>query len=170
MNLKVIKEGNMNIFVLHKEPAIAAMYHCDKHVTKMTLESAQMLCTVLHQNEVEDVPYLPVHPKHPCTIWAGESLSNWLWLKELAKFLDNEYIYRYDKGHHKSWEVIESLPNPPIEDKGLTPFAQAMPKKYKHDNPVIAYRNYYMYDKARFATWKSPAEKPRWYRRKDNDE
>ncbi len=166
--LKNIREKVMNIFVLHREAPIAAMYHCDKHVTKMILESAQMLCTVLHQNEV-DTPYLPVHPKHPCTIWAGESLSNWLWLKELTKFLDNEYIYRYDKGHHKSWEVVEQLPNPPIEDIGMTPFAQAMPEKYKHDNPVIAYRNYYMHEKAKFATWKYPAKKPRWYRGVDNE-
>jgi len=39
----------MNIFYLDKDPVKAAQYSCDKHVVKMILESAQMLCTdVLH--------------------------------------------------------------------------------------------------------------------------
>ena len=33
----------MNIFFLHRDPRIAARYHCDKHVIKMIIESAQML-------------------------------------------------------------------------------------------------------------------------------
>ena len=36
----------MNIFYLHKDPVIAAEMSCDKHVVKMILESAQLLCTV----------------------------------------------------------------------------------------------------------------------------
>ena len=35
----------MNIFVLDKNPRIAALYHCDKHCVKMILETAQMLST-----------------------------------------------------------------------------------------------------------------------------
>ena len=35
----------MNIFYLDKDPVKAAQYSCDKHVVKMILESAQMLCT-----------------------------------------------------------------------------------------------------------------------------
>ena len=35
----------MNIFYLDKNPKIAAQMQCDKHVVKMILESAQMLCT-----------------------------------------------------------------------------------------------------------------------------
>ena len=36
----------MNIFYLDKDPVVAAQMSCDKHVVKMILESAQMLCTV----------------------------------------------------------------------------------------------------------------------------
>jgi hypothetical protein len=36
----------MNRFVLDTDPAVAAVYHCDKHVVKMILEEAQMLCAV----------------------------------------------------------------------------------------------------------------------------
>jgi len=35
----------VNIFYLHKDPVVAAQMSCDKHVVKMILESAQLLCT-----------------------------------------------------------------------------------------------------------------------------
>jgi hypothetical protein len=35
----------MNIFYLHQDPKKAAQMHNDKHVVKMILESAQLLCT-----------------------------------------------------------------------------------------------------------------------------
>ena len=35
----------MNIFYLDTDPVLAAQMQCDKHVVKMILESAQMLCT-----------------------------------------------------------------------------------------------------------------------------
>lgn len=39
----------MNIFVLDTNLEKCALYHCDKHVIKMILESAQMICTVLNE-------------------------------------------------------------------------------------------------------------------------
>ena len=36
----------MNIFAVDKDPKISAQQLCDKHVVKMILESAQMLCAV----------------------------------------------------------------------------------------------------------------------------
>ena len=36
----------MNIFALDKSPEVSAQMACDKHVVKMILESAQMLCAV----------------------------------------------------------------------------------------------------------------------------
>ena len=36
----------MNIFALAKSPEVSAQMACDKHVVKMILESAQMLCAV----------------------------------------------------------------------------------------------------------------------------
>jgi len=35
----------MNIFILDKDPVLAAQLQCDKHVVKMIVESAQMLST-----------------------------------------------------------------------------------------------------------------------------
>ena len=35
----------MNIFFLDENPVLAAHYHCDKHVPKMIVEYAQLMCT-----------------------------------------------------------------------------------------------------------------------------
>ena len=48
-------------------------------------------------------------------------------------------------------------------ESGLTPFALAMPDKYKViDDPVQSYRNYYCGDKRDMATWKK-RDKPEWF-------
>jgi len=152
----------MNIFILDTNLEKCARYHCDQHVVKMILESAQMLCTVLNENGIKS-PYRTTHVHHPCTLWAGESLSNWLWLRGLAKALNKEYKYRYNHTqNHKSYDIAASLPLPPIPDKGLTEFAQAMPEQFRvKGDPVSAYRKFYIGEKLEFATW-SRRRKPRW--------
>ena len=72
----------MNIFYLHQDPVKAAQYQYNKHVVKMILESAQMLCTAHHciMGEDADVPYKPAHRNHPSTIWARQSGQNYAWL------------------------------------------------------------------------------------------
>ena len=69
----------MNIFVLHKDPKIAAQMACDKHVIKMILETAQMLCTAARTKGAW-APYKQTHKKHPCTLWAAATKANWVWL------------------------------------------------------------------------------------------
>lgn len=149
----------MNIFVLDTCPRQAAKYLCDKHVVKMVLESAQMLCTV--HNGI--APYKVAHKNHPCTIWTRSSLTNYNWLIEHGEQIGIEYTNRFGK-HHKSSDVIEwcKVNKPPILDLGLTPFAQAMPDKYKHDDAVVAYRSYYANEKKDIAYWKR-TETPSWY-------
>jgi hypothetical protein len=153
----------MNIFILDTDIKKCARYHSDKHVVKMILESAQILCSVLHQNGI-DAPYKPTHTKHPATLWAGVSLSNWSWLKLLALELNREYKYRFNRQNdHRSAEVIRDLEPPPIQDIGLTEFVQTMPDIHKiPGNPVLAYRQFYVAEKAGFAKWtKRPV--PEWF-------
>jgi len=142
----------MNIFVLDYNPKVAAQSHCDKHVVKMILETAQMMCTTAHLVGV-DSPYKPTHKNHPCTVWARESQQNFRWLMELFNELHEEWMWRYNHNdNHLSyaklqevdWDlVIERLP-----DIGLTPFAQAMPEEYRDSDAVTAYQTYYVNDKA----------------------
>ena len=97
----------MNIFFLDYDTAKCAKYHCDKHVVKMVLETAQLLCGVHHMcdNVKNQAPYKLSHKNHPCAIWTRESLSNYLYLCDLGLELCKEYTYLYGK-RHKSQDVI----------------------------------------------------------------
>jgi hypothetical protein len=143
----------VNIFVLDSNIKKCAQDHCDKHVVKMILEAAQILSTVLRLNGV-DYGYKVTHANHPCTSWAGKSLSNWKWLRSLAFELNQEYKFRFGREiNHKSFDLTQSMPVLIIPDLGLTSFAQVMPEKYRHKDPVTAYRNYYLGEKQKILSW-----------------
>ena len=152
----------MNIFVVDKNPIKAAKELCDKHVVKMILESAQMLCSCFPNGEA---PYKRAFYNHPCTIWARESQENYEWLLDHAYAMCQEYTRRYGKVH-KSIDAIEWCGKNQVKlklpRKGLTKFAQAMPEQYKNKCSVTAYRSYYNGEKAGFATWKK-RETPKWF-------
>ena len=154
----------MNIFVLDRDPAIAASMACDKHVVKMILETAQMLCTAAREAG-HYAPYRSTHKKHPCTIWAGESKENWDWLVSHGLALCAEYTSRYGK-KHKSQAIIEWCRDNPVgpQEGLLTPFRQAMPNKYKSTDPVKSYRDYYIGEKSAFAVW-AHSETPSWWKK-----
>jgi hypothetical protein len=156
----------MNIFLLDTDTRKCAQYHCDKHVVKMILETAQLLCGVHHMTGqvTNQVPYKLSHKNHPCAIWSRESLSNYLYLCDLGLELCKEYTYRYGK-RHKSQEVIEwCVTNKPnICDKEFTEPARAMPNEYKVDSVVESYRNYYIGEKSKIAVWKN-REIPEWFK------
>ena len=146
----------MNIFILDRDPVLAAQMQCDKHVVKMPLESAQMLSTA-HRELDEFYGFIPsdspiykaTHKNHACTVWVQQSVENYNWLYKHFVALSAEYDHRYYK-LHKSWLVLrEILSNPPhlIPECPMTPFAQAMPDEYKDDDPVVAYQNYYLSEK-----------------------
>ena len=120
----------MNIFVLDRDVVKCAQFHNDKHVVKMILESAQLLCGVHHMTEspLDDIPYRLSHKNHPCSIWARQNLSNYLWSCELGLELCKEYTHRYEK-RHKSQDVIEwcLLNHPNIPDEDFTEPPKAMP-------------------------------------------
>lgn len=153
----------MNIFILDNNPKRAAQFHVDRHIVKMPLETAQLLCSVHHMSgTINMIPYKLTHKNHPCSVWARQSLSNYKWLCELGLELCYEYTHRYGKVH-KCQAVIkwceENLPN--IADNGLTPFAQAMPDKFKNRDHVAAYRGYYLGEKNHLFSWKN-RELPSW--------
>ena len=119
----------MNLFYLDENLDKAAEYHVDKHIVKMPLEAAQILCTTIYIDkflgyvpralnaderevlnkvkaeikhlplEERPFPYLPMMYNHPCTIWARESSSNYSWLYRHFLALGMEYNYRYGKTH-----------------------------------------------------------------------
>jgi hypothetical protein len=156
----------MNIFVLDQDPVVSAKSLCDKHVVKMTLETAQILSTV-HWILDGHGPYKPTHTKHPCVVWAAKTNANYIWLARHGLAIAEEYTERYKKTH-KSHSVLRwansHLPAN-IINGSLTPFAIAINKeKYSHlicSDPVLSYRAFYKADKSSFATWKN--NKPSWW-------
>ena len=153
----------MNIFYLHKDPETCSEYHNDKHVVKMILETAQLLCTV-HWVNGGEAPYKPTHKNHPSSIWVRKSLQHYEWLSELGISLCNEYKYRYGKTH-KTKNIIEWCKEnkPNIPDYGWEEPPQAMPDEYKvPNNSIEAYRNYYMGEKRHFSKWKK-RDIPEWF-------
>ena len=139
----------MNIFFLHRDPRIAARYHCDKHVIKMIIESAQMLYCAHWMMNPEKVPegaYKFTHKNHPCTIWVRESRENYMWLASLGWWLCKEYQHRYGahKTHKTEAHIEWLLSNPPdLPRTGMTPNPMAMPDEYKKPDPIDAYRLFY---------------------------
>jgi len=177
----------MNIFILALDPDKAAQYQCDKHVPKMLLESAQLLCSAFPEGTA---PYKRTHYHHPCAKWVRESPFNYAWLVQHGLELASEYARRYGKRHASESVIVycrdyaetevfyenEDVAHIALSEASLqnvnwrgftTPFVQAMPEKYRHRNPVTAYRAYYIGEKARFAKWERGRPEPPWWR-KDN--
>lgn len=170
----------MNIFVLDNSPWLAARYHCDKHIVKMILETAQLLSTAHHVLSPECLKmvnsewtlygrkiYSATHPNHPCAIWTQQEWGNYRWLAELGIALCSEYTYRYGKVHRSSGIINWLRLNPPKFNREnymvMTPHVQCMPEECKvKNNPVEAYRNYYRTYKRDIAKWKL-GNVPEWF-------
>ena len=150
----------MNIFVLDESPVVSAKYACDKHVVKMILESAQMLCAVHPEGTA---PYKRSFYNHPCTKWVRESARNYEWLLLHAYALCEEYTSRYDKVH-KIEAIIEWCDNnrPELPNIEMTKQPTCMPDYCKTESVVDSYRKYYINEKAKFAKWKD-GNIPFWY-------
>ena len=143
----------MNIFMLADTPRVAAQMHCDKHVVKMVLESAQMLSTahrVLDGGEYADSNglYKATHKNHPSNVWVRAN------------------THRYGKIHACSRFNHAFLNSPKSILRGVqTALPQCMPDKYKIEGDSIkAYRDYYRGEKAYFAKWDRGTSEPTWWR------
>ena len=147
----------MNIFHLHKDPKTCAEYHCDKHVVKMILETGQMLSTAYrrHFGDNDDL-YQTAYPRHPMTVWVGNSGGNFSWTMKLLEHLLEQYTLRYNKIHTTS-RIFNLLNTKHVYWKDLTgDFLDpplCMPDDCKRDCYIFSYRKYYKEYKLRFAKY-----------------
>jgi len=158
----------MNIFVLDTDPVIAARFQCDKHVVKMILETAQLLCTAYRvlDKATDEILYKKTHENHPCAIWVRESVENYNWAYQHFIALCDEYTYRYKKTHLTDKKLREFLKHPPknIPIREQTKFKLAMgtnPECMGPD-PVISYRKYYATKLDKFVMKWTNIERPEW--------
>lgn len=147
----------MNIFYLHHLPIIAAKLHCDRHVVKMCLETAQILAAVHRIHGNDSVTYKLTHKNHPSVKWAAASPRHYKWLQRLGEELCNEYRMRYNRDHKCEQYIKGELKHAPealiaLPDTWCEP-PQCMPDDVKHENTVTAYQQYYREHKRSFATW-----------------
>ena len=163
----------MNIFYLNKNPRVIVKQMTDKHIVKMILETAQILCTahrVLDGVEVlacstksmrktwifpkdlekEKSLYKSTHVNHPSTKWARESRENYKWLYSLFCHLCSEYQKRYGRVHLCERKLIKILFESPnqIPEGEFTEPPQAMPEEYQVEkDSILAYNQYYINEK-----------------------
>jgi hypothetical protein len=155
----------VNIFALDADPIRAAEMACDQHVVKMATETAQMLSTVCRLHGV-NVGYKVSHANHPCTKWARATRENFDWLQLHGRGLCAEYTYRYGKVHaasHVLRDIQRLGEGLAFEGTGLQPFAKCMPDEFFDEDPVQAYRRFYIGAKSRFARWRKNRLPPEWY-------
>lgn len=178
----------MNIFYLHNDPVEAARAHLDKHVVKMILEYAQLLCTshriidgtervVLSDSgrkkkvwELDDdrdtVLYSATHVNHPSAVWARTTSCNYEWLYKLFCATCDEYTHRYGKIHvtdTKLRDVLKRHPKRIGKSQSWVGPTPAMPDECKvPGDPLASYKRYYIDKKADMAKWTN-REPPEWF-------
>ena len=178
----------MNIFYLSPSPRTCAIMHNNSHCSKMIIEYAQLMSTAHRvldgeeyygrtknnrkikrwrlNSELENILYKASHVNHPSGIWVRQSRKNYLWLYELWKELNNEFMYRYehDKPHESFRKLKDALYMPPmnISNGRWTEPTPAMPDDVKNKSSIVAYRNYYIKYKQHLAKWRKRKE-PEWY-------
>lgn len=179
----------MNIFHLDNDPKVAAQMMCDKHVVKMIVEYAQLMSTAhrvldgfeyydktkngrkikrwkLDGASQERLLYKASHVNHPSNIWVRKNSKNYQWLYRHFVALCKEYTHRYGKVHATDEKLRHQLWWNPRNINQIGPmdtFAQAMPDYCKMDDPVEAYRNYYIKEKKYMAKWTN-REVPNWFK------
>lgn len=138
-------EVKINIFYLDHDPILAARYHGDKHLVKMTVETAQMLSTAhhVHSGALQGL-YKPTHRNHPMTVWVRKTRSNYEWTYQFFQAMCDEFTFRRDKIHATS-RLLEPLLIPPtgISKGAITDVPLCMPEEFHLSCPVESYRKYY---------------------------
>jgi len=172
----------MNLFFLHVDPKQCAILHCNKHVVKMILELIQIMYTNHRFLKTPGLPenaYLSINPQHPTVIWCRQNEVNYRYTFNVAKYLCEEYTFRYGRIHtcesHLEW--LKTIPeckissykptvklsyNKEFQELGHTPVPLAMPDDCKFADTFKSYKFYYIIHKRSFAKW-TGRPIPWWY-------
>ena len=164
----------MNIFVLDRDPKLAAQYACDSHTGKMVMECLQMLRAYVNTVAPEPVFYTQKTNKpvtgfknHCCTTWIGESKAHYDWLVQLCKHLNQEWRLRYN--HRRDHGAMADLPLIGSTLEGLNPWPTTEHLSWAiavgglfdgtripysdTEKAVDLYRQFYIIDKSDKAAW-----------------
>jgi hypothetical protein len=154
----------MNIFAVDKDVHLCARALDDKRLVKMTLETAQIMCTAMQHYGWPDTVYKPTHENHPVVLWAKASPHNLSWVRNYLEALGFEYILRFGKTH-KSYKDTMRERRELIGFGSMgqaTEFANCTRRNgfgvdFRHVTPVT--EAYKLYLNAR---WKNDKREPKW--------
>ena len=116
----------MNLFLIAEDPQEIAEAHCDSHVVKMIIETAQILycawwCTGRDKmEETQDPPpYRVTHKNHPTARWIRADSHHYQFACRLGLALCKEYTSRFEGRVHKTQlhlERLMRLGSPPVDE------------------------------------------------------
>lgn len=175
----------MNVFYLDTDPRLAAQYHCDRHLSKMQIEYAQLLSAAVHLNGTSfgqsKQLYKLSHRNHPSAIWCRSSIANFQWLLNLCDAVNDEWLDRGHQPHRSYVEISQHLRASDLAvdltESTTVPFCAgvayeqclafcniepAATRCYSSQQAVQLYRVYYVLSKSHFATYKNSTA-PSWY-------
>ena len=159
----------MNIFYLDTNVVKCAQAHCDRHVNKMILESAQLIASAIHITSPESAKdisnlYKVTHKNHPDSVWVRSSINHYLYVLDLMEALNEEAQYRYEHSRvHESLAKVWSWPTPKLPNNSWSDPPRCVHDDFKNIlDTVSAYRAYYLRDKRSIVqyTKRSP---PDWW-------
>jgi hypothetical protein len=157
----------MNIFVTSPDPWRCAIMLDDRRLSKMCVESAQLLCTAMHvacaeQGVTLHIPYKRTHVNHPCSVWTRQSRGNFSWLLELLRSLTFEFYLRRGKGHKCATLVPTLRRGVELFSGPQTMFVNC--SRHKDFNDVIdAYRHTMLCKWLESAATWTLRDPPNWY-------
>jgi Pyrimidine dimer DNA glycosylase len=167
----------MNIFASYDDPVKCAQVLDDGRVNKMITESLQMLAVVMHRygvphqhipkNQDGKVFSAKAHANHPCTLWAGLTGNNFMWLVKHTEALCHEFWIRHgrqQRGYINTYDLNKALPYLPIGD--LTPFVNCSAHKDVadvHEAYRLTLTDKWMFKKPKYRlTWHGKPQFPGW--------
>lgn len=151
--VKMLLEACQLLYTAHWAFAYPTLLECKApiHLSKahkVLSVPESMLSAPPSLTRPEEPGFRPCHIHHPCARWVRESIDNYEFTARLAIELAKEFRVRYPKkgGHECERHAHWLHGNPPMEIpiQSQTPFVLAMDEQYKREDPVEAYRNYYL--------------------------
>lgn len=164
----------MNLFILDRQPDIAARYYFDCHVRKIILEAVEMMSYAYDEGDFEPIPKLHKwgrHLNHPMSCWVRRCRSNFDWTLQHSKALCQEFSYRHSltKVHAYQKHVEWIAMNLPMDNLSNTTGQTDWPRCFGEwkelvgvtDDAVYDYRRYYRLAKADLESY-TKRPRPDW--------
>lgn len=137
----------MNIFVLDRNPVIAAQSLDDVRLERLCFECLEMLSMYFHINKgISNIfKYREHQLEHPVSVWIRKDIKHYNWALAYGVSLCNEYLYRFGINNKYAKYYVEILKYTPVQlpiDENLKFRNSTI--NYKHvKDIVLAYKYHY---------------------------